>query len=83
MGGGDQQLAVHVATLVGGEGADVRGLGQQPAGVGQHLRAGGGQAFQAAALEREQQDAQLVLQLLELFRQPRLGGCLLYTSRCV
>ncbi|KAG1396487.1 hypothetical protein G6F59_013798 [Rhizopus arrhizus] len=74
VGGGQDQLALALAALVGGIGADVVGLGQHRAGAGDDLGPGRGDRFQAAPLAHEQQEAELVLQLLELLGQARLGG---------
>jgi hypothetical protein len=42
--------------------------------VGQHVLAGGRDRFEAAALALEQQEAEFILELLELLGQARLGG---------
>ncbi len=74
VGGGQDQLALALAALVGCIGADVVGLGQYRTGAGDDLGAGRGNRLKAAALAYEQQEAKLVLQLLELLGQAGLGG---------
>ncbi len=74
MGGGQDQLALALATLVGRVGADVVGFGQHRARALDDFLARRGHRFQAASLAHEQQEAQFVLQLLELLGQARLGG---------
>ena len=54
---GQHQPAEAIAALVGGVGADVGGFGEQAARMREHLDAGGSDAFEAAALAREQQEA--------------------------
>ena len=72
--GGQDQSAAVLAALVGGVGADVAGFVEDAARVHQHALAGGGDRFQAAALAREQLEAEFVLELLELLGQAGLGG---------
>jgi hypothetical protein len=73
MGGGQQQAPGVLAALVGGVAADVGGLGQDPARMLDHRHARRRHRFQAAPLAHEQLEAELVLQLLELLGQSRLG----------
>ncbi|MNS91771.1 hypothetical protein D3C72_1258800 [compost metagenome] len=74
VGGGQDQLALALAALVGRVGADVVGFGQHCAGAADHFGAGRGDRLQTASLAYEQQEAQFVLQLLELLGQAGLGG---------
>ncbi len=74
MRGGEDEATVAVAALVGGVGTDVGGFGEQAARMREHLDAGGGDAFEAAALACEQQETEFVLELLELLGQAGLRG---------
>src|SRR5699024_7245209 len=74
MGREEYQLAMHVATQVGGQRTDGAGLFQDDAGAGDDLMPGGRDRAQALALACKQLESEFAFELLELLADARLRG---------